>query len=279
MSGCDGGNMTTKCKAKLMFEVFPPKTEAGLDKLCGELDKLIELKPDCISVTHGANGSNVGRQMEVLRYIKQHGCACMANVTCIDKTREDISRFVAECEEIGVDRIFCVRGDLPKGYKDAGGDFAHASDLIVFVHSLTDIPIGAACYPEGHIEDTAYMIDSVLKNIKRTAGASFFVSQMCYHPFIMGQDMYDDIFVGIMPVLDRERVTEMALKNGVSIPKGLARIMGRYWDDPDGFRKAGKEYTVKIANWLIGNGSDKFQIFTMNRADDVIEIVKGAGLR
>lgn len=264
---------------KMFFEVYPPKTEEGLPKLYAELDKLIALNPDCISVTHGANGSNVGRQMEVLRYIKQHGCSCMANVTCIDKTREDIRRFVAECEEIGVDRIFCVRGDLPKGYKDAGGDFAHASDLIVFVHSLTDIPIGAACYPEGRIEDPAYMIDPILKDIKRTSGASFFVSQMCYHRFIMGQNMYDDIFVGIMPVLDRERVTEMALKNGVSIPKWLARIMGRYWDDPEAFKEAGKEFTVELLRALMCNGVDRFQIFTMNRADDVIEIVKGAGMR
>ena len=36
------------------FEVFPPKTDAGMEKLCGEggvLDKLYTLNPDYISCT------------------------------------------------------------------------------------------------------------------------------------------------------------------------------------------------------------------------------------
>lgn len=264
---------------KLFFEVYPPKTEEGLPKLYAELDKLMELKPDMISVTHGANGSNVGRQLEVLRYIKEHGCPAMANVTCIDKTKEDIRRFVEQIESIGVDRIMAIRGDIPRGRIGTGGDCQHANELIRCIRNYTDVPVAAACYPEGHIEDISPDDNLWAEFGKEQAGADLFISQMCYEVDAIKKEYQCDTVIGIMPVLDRERVTEMALKNGVSIPKELARIMGRYWDDPDGFRKAGKEYTVKIANWLIGNGTDKFQIFTMNRADDVIEIVRKAGIR
>ena len=49
-------------KTTLSFEVFPPKTDAGMEKLCGTggvLDRLCALRPDYISCTYGAGGTNV----------------------------------------------------------------------------------------------------------------------------------------------------------------------------------------------------------------------------
>lgn len=46
------------------FEVFPPKTDAGMEKLIGEggvLEHLYELNPDYISCTYSAGGGNVAR--------------------------------------------------------------------------------------------------------------------------------------------------------------------------------------------------------------------------
>lgn len=264
---------------KLFFEVYPPKTEEGLPKLYAELDKLIALKPDCISVTHGANGSNVGRQLEVLRYIKEHGCSCMANVTCIDKTKEDIRRFVEQIENIGVDRIMAIRGDIPRGRIGTGGDFQHANELIRCIRCYTDVPVAAACYPEGHIEDISPDDNLWTEFGKEQAGADIFISQMCYEVGAINKEYQSDTVIGIMPVLDRVRVTEMALKNGVSIPRGLAQLMGQHWDDPEAFKEAGKAYTVELLRTLIRNGVDMFQIFTLNKADDVIDIVRKAGIR
>ena len=39
------------------FEVFPPKTDVGMEKLCGEggvLEKLYTLNPDCLLYTSDA---------------------------------------------------------------------------------------------------------------------------------------------------------------------------------------------------------------------------------
>lgn len=44
-------------RATFSFEVFPPKTDVGMEKLCGKdgvLDKLYTLEPDYISCTYGA---------------------------------------------------------------------------------------------------------------------------------------------------------------------------------------------------------------------------------
>ena len=58
------------------FEVFPPKTDLGLQRLCGEggvIDQLYTLNPDYISCTYGAGGTNVGKNLEVLDKIVKDG--------------------------------------------------------------------------------------------------------------------------------------------------------------------------------------------------------------
>ena len=40
-------------KIHISFEVFPPKTDAGFDKVLDATDKIAALKPSYISVTYG----------------------------------------------------------------------------------------------------------------------------------------------------------------------------------------------------------------------------------
>ena len=81
-------------RAAFSFEVFPPKTDVGMEKLCSEggvLDHLYELKPDYISCTYGAGGTNVGKNLEVLDKIKKDGkCIPVTHFTCIGNTKEGI---------------------------------------------------------------------------------------------------------------------------------------------------------------------------------------------
>ena len=43
----------------LSFELFPPKTDKGMENLPGTIEKLCEFKPEYISCTYGAGGGNV----------------------------------------------------------------------------------------------------------------------------------------------------------------------------------------------------------------------------
>ena len=79
------------------FEVFPPKTDVGMEKLCGEggvLEKLYTLNPDYISCTYGAGGTNVGKNLEVLKKIKADGHKKQEAVSLLKqlKCREKSSR-------------------------------------------------------------------------------------------------------------------------------------------------------------------------------------------
>lgn len=50
-----------KEKQLLSFELFPPKTDKGMENLPGTIDKLCEFQPEYISCTYGAGGTNVGK--------------------------------------------------------------------------------------------------------------------------------------------------------------------------------------------------------------------------
>ncbi len=52
------------------FEVFPPKEHQPMEPLLETLDHLYGFKPDFISCTYGAGGTNAGRNMEICKAIK-----------------------------------------------------------------------------------------------------------------------------------------------------------------------------------------------------------------
>ncbi|MBR6215473.1 MAG: methylenetetrahydrofolate reductase [Spirochaetaceae bacterium] len=58
-------------KTFFSFEVFPPKKDGGIEKVYETLDELSDLKPDFISVTYGAGGSeNCGKTLDIAKRIK-----------------------------------------------------------------------------------------------------------------------------------------------------------------------------------------------------------------
>lgn len=265
---------------KLSFEVFPPKTGRPSDKLFDTIDRLVDLKPDMMSVTQGAGGTNAGQQKEVLEYIIHSGVPALANLTCIDKRSADVDAFVSDMKSIGAKKILALRGDLPEGRKDTGGDFQYGVQLLRYLHEkYPEMDLYAPAYPEGHIEDTEYeQAKHIL--LEKALYARMCITQMCLTKQVMNEFAFFcslSNYIGIMPITDKDRIFKMCAKNGIEMPRELMRIMGRY--DGEDFRKAGLDYTVELAQHAVGLKSYGIQIFSMNDADAVEYIVKGAGLR
>ena len=108
-----------KKRTAFSFEVFTPKTDVGMAKLCGEggvLEHLYALNPDCISVTYGAGGTSAGRNLEVLDKIKQDGRTTpVAHFTCVANTKEGIRHQLQTFLDHGVNHMLALRGDIPFG--------------------------------------------------------------------------------------------------------------------------------------------------------------------
>ena len=88
----------------LSFELFPPKTEKGMDNLPGTIDHLMKYKPAYISCTYGAGGGNVGANREVCQMIKKAGTVPVTHFTVIKNTKEGIKEQLDQYLAEGVDQ-------------------------------------------------------------------------------------------------------------------------------------------------------------------------------
>ena len=55
----------------ISFELFPPKTEAGIDTLMKNVERLKEFNPTFFTCTYGAGGSTRGTTLDVVEKVKQ----------------------------------------------------------------------------------------------------------------------------------------------------------------------------------------------------------------
>ena len=159
------------------FEVFPPKTDVGMEKLCGEggvLEKLYTLNPDYISCTYGAGGTNVGKNLEVLKKIKADGkCTPVTHFTCVANTKEGIKDQLQTYLDNGIDHMLALRGDIPFGWTGTNGDLHYATELVKFVRKEfgDKFTIAVAGSPEGHIACRSLEADISFLKQKQDEGA------------------------------------------------------------------------------------------------------------
>ncbi len=277
-----------KNKMTFSFEIFPPKNDQPLEPLTEVIGKLKTFHPDFISCTYGAGGTNRGRSLEICETIRKMDVECLTNMTCIGNSKEDLKKYIDEYIAVGIENIMALRGDFPEGTKQTNGDFAHADSLIAFIKAnFPQLGISCACYPEIHIQCPTPEEDIAHLKIKQNNGAELAISQLCYDVDefsrwlnrIRKAGVTIPIVAGIMPVISAASVKKMTLFNGCSIPKELARIVGKYENNPEDFKKAGKEYTVGLLYRYINAGFNGMHIFTLNKYDDVADIIAMSGIR
>ncbi|MDR3209402.1 MAG: methylenetetrahydrofolate reductase [Oscillospiraceae bacterium] len=292
------------------FEVFPPKTDAGMEKLVGKdgvLAKLNTFKPDYISCTYGAGGGNVGKNLEVLDAVKAAGVAVpVTHFTCIGNTREGIKTQLNTYLEHGIDHILALRGDLPFGWSGTGGDLHYATELVKFIRDEfgDKFTIAAAGSPEGHISCRSIDADIAFLKQKQDEGADYIMTQLCWDmdqfrwwiDAIRAAGITMPVDVGIMPVLDAKATINMALsRNGCVMPRALSEIISKNWifDSPfapteaeesiaakkASFKEAGIEYTIKLIDEYRVCGIAGIHLYALNQYDDVARLVKESGIK
>ena len=274
----------------LSFEVFPPVREGNLESLYKTIGELKELGPDFISVTYGAGGSTRDKTIEIASKVKNDfKLEVTAHLTCVSSTREDIAKILEAFKKENIENILALRGDPPKGeekfVKPAGG-FGYANELVEFIRSLNGFCIGVAGYPEGHPEAPSKEAD--LLNLKRKvdAGADFVVSQL----FFLNDDFYRfrdratklgiavPILPGVFPLLNYKQMVKIAALCGPKIPPRLGDRMWQLKDRPADTEKYGIEYALSQAEDLVRNDVRGLHIYTMNRSEPTLQIVRELSL-
>ena len=270
-----------KSKTTLSFEVFPPKMDKPLEPLLEILGKLYGLAPDFISVTYGAGGTNAGRAGAICQSILRSGHTVLSHLTCIGQDTAEIDGFIDEFAEAGGSNLLLLRGDLPEGWTGTGGTYTNATELIRYVAGAhPGMTLAGSAYPETHLECTPEEGIRIMRE-KEELGVSFFMTQLCYDVDAYSRlldsataaGIKSPIVIGVMPVLKADATIKMAVTNGCSIPADLARVIGKWGDDPDCYRQAGKEYTARLIDRYRAAGAPGIHLYTLNKYEDIADLV------
>ena len=263
-------------KPVISCEVFPPKKDADIESIYQALEHICALAPDFVSVTYGAGGSgNVNQTAQIAAHIQQtHHVPALAHLTCVGADPEQIDLLLADMRNKGIENVLALRGDLPEGETPVG-KLSNASALIERIRNQGGFSIGAACYPEGHIDCPTLELDIRHLLQKQDAGADFLITQLFFdndHFFrfldrAAAAGVTLPISAGVMPILGRSQIQRMIFLCGVSLPSEIIKLLHKYQHSPTDLQKAGVEHAARQMEDLIRRGAQGVHIYTMNKPE------------
>ncbi len=268
-------DILAKGEPTLSFEVFPPKTEDKYESVEQAALQIANLKPSFMSVTYGAGGGTSKYTVQIASGIQEgFGVTALAHLTCVSSTREKVGQVLQEMREKKIENVLALRGDIPADGK-VENDYKYASQLINEIKQAGDFCIGAACYPEGHVESVNKTEDILHLKEKVEAGCDFVTTQMFFDNNILYNYLYRirekgitvPVIAGIMPVTNSSQIKRICQMSGTYLPSRFKAIVDRFWDRPAAMKQAGIAYATEQIIDLIANGVNGIHIYTMNKPD------------
>ncbi len=259
----------------LSFEVFPPKTEDKYETVEAAAKKIAGLSPDFMSVTYGAGGGTSRYTVDIAAALNnEYHVPTLAHLTCVSSTREHVARVLKELKDRGIENVLALRGDIPKEGRTAY-DYQYASQLIQEIKSSGDFCIGAACYPEGHVESANKSEDIAHLKEKVEAGCDFVTTQMFFDNNILYNYLYRirekgitvPVVAGIMPVTSAAQIRRICQMSGTYLPSRFKAIVDKFGDNPAAMKQAGIAYAAEQIIDLIANGVNGIHVYSMNKPD------------
>jgi len=262
----------------ISFEIFPPKTPEAEAQLASALDDLLPLKPAFVSVTYGANGSARDSAFRTLLDLRRRGAHVLAHLTSLGHSPAELLELVSRFHDAGIHDVLALRGDPPadpSAWREVPDELRYASELIHLIQR-TDrrFCVGAACYPEAHLECATKEED--LENLKRkvAAGAEFLITQVFfenafYFDFVERchrAGITVPIVPGIMPITNHQQIERFTRMCGSTVPRRLQLLLERYQDAPEEATEVGIEHTTRQCEELLARGAPGIHFFTLNRS-------------
>jgi len=262
-------------KPCLSFEVFPPKKAETADKVTGAALEIAALRPGFVSVTYGAGGTTDSYTLAIARGIQRMGVPALAHLTCVGASREGVLAQLGALREAGIENILALRGDIPEGLDFPDGDYTYAAQLIREIAGMGGFCVGAACYPEGHVECASPALDRLHLKQKVDAGVDFLTTQMCFDNDLLYKFAYQirelgvnvPLVAGIMPVTNGRQIARICRLSGTYLPARFRTILDKYGSDPAAMRQAGIIYACEQIIDLLAGGWRAVHVYSMNKPD------------
>jgi len=298
------------------FEILPPLKGVGIQSIFDGIDPLMEFNPSFIDVTYHREDfllkQRADGSFDRVSTRKRPGtvaiCAAIQNkyhidavphIICGGFTRDDTETALIELNFLGIDNVLALRGDARKGdvnFIPENRGNKNALDLIHQVKNMnsgiyldeeltnateSDFCIGAACYPEKHMD--APNLQSDLKFLKRKveAGAEFLVTQMFFdnqHYFDFVQKCRDiginvPIIPGIKPISTKKQLMVLPKIFHIDMPEELVNQVEKCSNNEE-VKQVGIEWTTKQCKELMAQDVPVLHFYTMGKAYQTKEICK-----
>ena len=263
------------------FELFPPRTPEGRDKLRATWQQLAQLQPRFFSVTYGAGGSTREGTLETVLEIRAAGYEAAPHISCVASARPEVAEQLERYRAHGIRHIVALRGDLPSGLARSG-ELRHASDLVAFIRETTGdwFEIEVACYPEYHPQTRSADEEIRTFRIKVDAGADAAITQYFYNADAYFRFVDDcraagievPIVPGIMPIGNFAQLARFSDACGAEIPRWLRIKLESYRDDTASIRAFGLDVVTALCDKLLAAGAPGLHFYTLNQAALASEI-------
>ncbi|MCY2979786.1 MAG: methylenetetrahydrofolate reductase [NAD(P)H] [Planctomycetota bacterium] len=280
------GDYFTNNRRGLSFELFPPKTDEGVDLLMHTVGELIEFSPDFFTCTYGAGGSTRDRTLQILKAVKdEYQIPVASHLTCVGTTVDQLRDYLNTAIAQGTDYIVALRGDPPKGqaeFQQTLGGLKYANELVSLIRTeFPELGIAVAGYPEVHQEAPSAEVD--LENLKRKvdAGADIIVTQLFYinEDYFRFRDkcnsagIHIPIVPGILPVTNLAQIKRIASMCKANLPDSFLSRLGES-DEADWQFSAGVEFAQRQVAELLNDGVPGIHFYVLNKSQATAEVLK-----
>lgn len=267
-------------------EFFPPKDEAGGERMLNTASLIQPHKPDFVSITYGAGG---GTRSTTMRYAKilreEHGFEVMPHLTCVGHTRDELLEILEDFAEAGFGNVMALRGDPPKGeseFRTVPGGLSYGSDLVSLIReNFPDFGIGVGGYPEKHPEAPNSQTDLINLKTKVDAGADFITTQLffdnqVYFDFVtqceeMGITV--PILPGLLPVLSLGQVRRFCDMCESRLPSRLEQNLEA--QPKEGQAEVGARWALEQVEGLLAGEAPGFHLYALNQSASTLAILEG----
>ena len=273
----------------LSFELFPPKTNEGMDKLKTAVQRLNAVGPRYFSCTYGAGGSTRERTFATVDWLREQGIETAPHLACIGSDKAEIRDIVGHYIEQGITRLVALRGDMPSGMGRTGmGTFRYANELVAFLREEYGdrFTIEVAAYPEFHPQAPSARAD--LENFKRkvdaganTAITQYFYTAEAYSWFVEEcERMRIDVPIipGVMPITNYSQLARFSDACGAEIPRWIRKRLEDFGDDKESLRAFGHDVVLELCQRLLDDGAPGLHFYTMNQSGPTLKLWNALGL-
>lgn len=261
----------------ISFEVFPPKTMDNYASVERAATEIAKLHPDFMSITYGAGGGTSDYTVNIASdLMHRYDTNVLAHLTCVSSTREKVKDVLGKLKEQKIENILALRGDIPANTDTPlPGQYHYASELIEDIKSQGDFCIGAACYPEGHVEAANQKEDIRNLKTKVDAGVDFLTTQMFFDNSILYSFLYRireagitvPVLAGIMPVTNVKQIKRSCDLSGTYLPTRFKSIADKFGNNLAAMKQAGIAYATEQIIDLLANGVKGIHVYSMNKPE------------